>query len=312
MSELLRITRHRSVDVLPLNRAKANLDRYIRDRKNVNLRRYRSSMVYLQTSWQREKSAYHRAYNSCAFSRGCALSLAFSSMHIPRSTETSLATCRLLRSSEANALLYSGLRESANAIGNRTRRACTAIWDSGLPCDGARTKLDQNHAAQLEGFPRHEQRHLGNVPLPIIRRTWIRAAQFDKAAATWMFQLLCKRYEQRSTIISSSKICRRVAGIFGNDVIAAAMFDRSLHHCTCSISKARATRMKSRNRGMLPAKGKQRRGWLHLNATKLSPPHRGADNIGSGALGEHAHRSSRDVNSGRMSLMSNHFQYAAL
>ncbi|TAM58173.1 AAA family ATPase [bacterium] len=67
----------------------------------------------------------------------------------------------------------------------------------------AQDLLDQIRAAQLEGVPGHKQRHLVNVPLLIIDE--LGYVEFDKSAATWLFQLLCQRYECASTIITSNK-----------------------------------------------------------------------------------------------------------
>jgi DNA replication protein DnaC len=95
--------------------------------------------------------------------------------------------------------------------------------------------------------------------------------QFDKAAATWMFQLLCKRYEHRSTIITSNKAFAEWGEIFGDDVIAAAMLDRFLHHCHVLKLKGESYRMRSRNRGTTPTRGKPAPRWVRPNATKLGP-----------------------------------------
>jgi DNA replication protein DnaC len=67
----------------------------------------------------------------------------------------------------------------------------------------AQDLLDQIRLAQIDGIPGHKQRHLNNVPLLIIDE--LGYVEFDKAAATWFFQLLCQRYERRSTIITSNK-----------------------------------------------------------------------------------------------------------
>jgi DNA replication protein DnaC len=100
-----------------------------------------------------------------------------------------------------------------------------------------------------------------------------------------MFQLLCKRYEHRSTIITSNKAFAEWGQIFGDDVIAAAMLDRFLHHCHVLNLKGESYRMKSRNRGTTPANGKPAPRVGRLNATKLGPPYRGADTVNLLAFG---------------------------
>jgi DNA replication protein DnaC len=76
----------------------------------------------------------------------------------------------------------------------------------------AQDLLDQIRLAQLDGIPGHKQRHLNTVPLLIIDE--LGYVEFDKAAATWLFQLICQRYEHRSTIITSNKPFTDWAQIF--------------------------------------------------------------------------------------------------
>ena len=70
----------------------------------------------------------------------------------------------------------------------------------------AQDLLDQIRIAQLDGVPGHKQRHLNTVPLLIIDE--LGYVEFDKSAATWLFQLICQRYEHHSTIITSNKRSR--------------------------------------------------------------------------------------------------------
>jgi IstB-like ATP binding protein len=52
--------------------------------------------------------------------------------------------------------------------------------------------LDQIRIAQRDGIPGHKQRHLNTVPLLIIDE--LGYVEFDKSAATWLFQLIWQRY----------------------------------------------------------------------------------------------------------------------
>ena len=52
----------------------------------------------------------------------------------------------------------------------------------------------------------------------------------DKEAANLFFQLISRRYEQKSTIITMNKTLSKWGGIFGDPVIANAILDRLLHH----------------------------------------------------------------------------------
>ena len=52
----------------------------------------------------------------------------------------------------------------------------------------------------------------------------------DKEDANLFFQLISRRYEQRSTIITTNKNLSKWSTIFGDPVIANAILDRLLHH----------------------------------------------------------------------------------
>jgi len=53
----------------------------------------------------------------------------------------------------------------------------------------------------------------------------------DEQSSKLFFQLISKRYERRSTIITTNKPLSQWAEIFGDAVIANAILDRLLHHC---------------------------------------------------------------------------------
>lgn len=122
----------------------------------------------------------------------------------------------------------------------------------------AQDLLDQIRAAQMDGIPGHKQRHLNTVPLLIIDE--LGYVPFDKSAATWFFQLMCQRYERRSTIITSNKAFAEWGDIFGDTTMAGALLDRFLHHCHVLNLKGESYRMRSRRReGVQEGPAKQRR-----------------------------------------------------
>ncbi len=55
--------------------------------------------------------------------------------------------------------------------------------------------------------------------------------EISKASAALFFKLISKRYEKTSTIITTNKPFEEWNEIFGDEVIAAAILDRLLHHC---------------------------------------------------------------------------------
>jgi DNA replication protein DnaC len=111
----------------------------------------------------------------------------------------------------------------------------------------AQDLLDQIRVAQLDGIPGHKQRHLVNVPLLIIDE--LGYVEFDKAAATWLFQLICQRYERHATIITSNKAFADWSLIFADTTLAGALLDRFLHHSHVLSLKGESYRLRAKSRG---------------------------------------------------------------
>ena len=53
---------------------------------------------------------------------------------------------------------------------------------------------------------------------------------FDQDAANLFFQLIASRYEQGSVMVTSNLPFGRWGETFSDDVVAAAMIDRLVHH----------------------------------------------------------------------------------
>lgn len=53
----------------------------------------------------------------------------------------------------------------------------------------------------------------------------------DDEASKLFFQLISRRYENHSTIITTNKSLSQWGEIFGDSVLANAILDRLLHHC---------------------------------------------------------------------------------
>jgi DNA replication protein DnaC len=121
----------------------------------------------------------------------------------------------------------------------------------------AQDLLDQIRLAQIDGIPGHKQRHLNNVPLLIIDE--LGYVEFDKAAATWFFQLLCQRYERRSTIVTSNKPFVDWGSILADTTLAGALLDRFLHHSHVLSLKGESYRLRSKTRGGTTTESKSAR-----------------------------------------------------
>jgi DNA replication protein DnaC len=76
----------------------------------------------------------------------------------------------------------------------------------------------------------------------------------DSAAAYCFFQLISKRYEKVSTIFTSNKSFGEWGEIFQDQVIAAAILDRILHHCITMNIRGESYRMKDRKKHKLQLK----------------------------------------------------------
>ncbi len=76
---------------------------------------------------------------------------------------------------------------------------------------------------------------------------------FSSEAAHSFFQLISRRYEKSSTIFTSNKSYGEWGEIFNDTVIASAVLDRILHHCTTVNIRGESYRLKERRKqGLVP------------------------------------------------------------
>lgn len=71
---------------------------------------------------------------------------------------------------------------------------------------------------------------------------------FSSEAAHSFFQLVSRRYEKSSTIFTSNKSYGEWGEIFKDTVIASAVLDRILHHCTTVNIRGESYRLKERRK----------------------------------------------------------------
>ena len=68
----------------------------------------------------------------------------------------------------------------------------------------------------------------------------------DRAAANMVFQLISRRYERGSIILTSNKAFSEWGQVFTDDVLATAILDRLLHHANVVAINGPSYRLKDR------------------------------------------------------------------
>lgn len=76
---------------------------------------------------------------------------------------------------------------------------------------------------------------------------------FEQDAANLFFQLVSSRYEHASLILTSNLPFSGWGGVFGDQVVAAAMIDRIVHHADVLTVKGSSYRLRNRGIDTLPS-----------------------------------------------------------
>ena len=105
---------------------------------------------------------------------------------------------------------------------------------------------EAHHAGRLQA----ELTRLGRYPLLVIDE--VGYIPFEAEAANLFFQLVSARYERASLIVTSNKPFGRWGEVFGDEVVAAAMIDRLVHHADVIALKGDSYRLKDRDLGRVP------------------------------------------------------------
>jgi DNA replication protein DnaC len=132
-----------------------------------------------------------------------------------------------------------GLAIRACQAGHRVLFATASQWVA---------RLADAHAA---GRLQTELVRLGRYPLLVIDE--VGYIPFEPEAANLFFQLVSSRYERASLIVTSNKPFGRWGETFGDDIVAAAMIDRLVHHAEVVALKGDSYRLKDRDLGRVPA-----------------------------------------------------------
>ncbi len=76
---------------------------------------------------------------------------------------------------------------------------------------------------------------------------------FDRLGANLFFRLVPRRYERGSMIRTSNQSFTAWGEVFGEQVLAAAILDRVLHHSVVTSIRGKSCRLKEKLRtGLLP------------------------------------------------------------
>jgi DNA replication protein DnaC len=135
--------------------------------------------------------------------------------------------------------LATGIAIRACQAGHRVQFATASQWVARL--------AEAHHAGRLQD----ELVRLGRYPLLVIDE--VGYIPFEPEAANLFFQLVSSRYERASLIVTSNKPFGRWGEVFGDDVVAAAMIDRFVHHAEVVALKGDSYRLKDRDLGRVPA-----------------------------------------------------------
>jgi DNA replication protein DnaC len=128
-----------------------------------------------------------------------------------------------------------GLGIRACQAGHRVLFATASQWVDRL--------ATAHHTATLQ----HELIRLGRYPLLVVDE--VGYIPFEPEAANLFFQLVSNRYERASLIVTSNKPFGRWGEVFGDEVVAAAMIDRLVHHADVVALKGDSYRLKDRDLG---------------------------------------------------------------
>ncbi|SMD27659.1 IS21-like element helper ATPase IstB [Kibdelosporangium aridum] len=134
-----------------------------------------------------------------------------------------------------------GLAMRACQAGHRVAFATAAEWVARL--------AEAHHTGRLQA----ELVKLGRIPLLVVDE--VGYIPFEPEAANLFFQLVSSRYERASLIVTSNKVFGRWGEVFGDDVVAAAMIDRLVHHAEVIALKGDSYRLKDRDLGRVPTAG---------------------------------------------------------
>lgn len=111
--------------------------------------------------------------------------------------------------------------------------------------------IDRLEAAQHSNSLDDELRRLERYGLLVVDE--IGYLPLERQAANLLFALVARRYERGSVIVTSNRGFEAWGEILGDQMVAAALIDRLVHHAQIVTLKGKSYRLKDRGSGVKPA-----------------------------------------------------------
>lgn len=119
-----------------------------------------------------------------------------------------------------------------------------------VPATSLVTQLSRAHA---EGRLEEKLLHFAKPKLLVIDE--LGYLPFEANAAHLFFQLVSRRYERGSTLVTSNRSVAEWGGVFGDPVVATAILDRLLHHSHVITIRGDSYRLRTKRRAGLVRDG---------------------------------------------------------
>ena len=158
-----------------------------------------------------------------------------------------LATGRFIANAE-NVILFGppGVGKTHLAIG--LGRAIVEAGHSVL-FESATALLGALARAELDGKLDEKLRFYAKPKLLILDE--LGYLPFEKRSAHLFFQLVARRYEKGSILITTNQLVTQWGTVFGDEVLAAAILDRVLHHSHTMVIQGESYRLRQKKKAGL-------------------------------------------------------------